>query len=50
MTTMTETAGAGGRVAVATKGIDHAAPLMSAIAGDRKVHESECLFVCFWDF
>lgn len=47
MTTTTETAGAGARVAAATKGIDHAAPLMSAIAGDRKVHESEWGFFCF---
>lgn len=47
MTTTTETAGAGAHVAAATKGIDHAAPLMSAIAEDRKVHESECFFVLF---
>lgn len=48
MTTTTETAGAGARVAAATKGIDHAAPLMSAIAGDRKVLESECFVLVFF--
>lgn len=41
-TTTTETAGAGAPVAAAMKGTDLVALLMSAIAGDRGVPESEC--------
>lgn len=43
---MTETAGAGARAAAATTDTDHAALLMTAIADDRRVLESEFCFLC----